>query len=162
GNIFVTGSTNSPNSALGFPATPGALQTTLGGGSCGQPAAPCSDAFVTTLNPAGAGPSDLVYSTYLGGNLQDIGHAIALDAFGGVYVAGETSSSNFPGTSGVPFGGVTDAVVVKLLFVPAPTNLAVSPASGVFGGPVTLSAKLTSAGAPVSGRTISFTLNSAP
>ena len=52
GNAYVTGYTDSTN----FPTTPGAFQTTYGGGD---------DAFVTKLNPAGTA---LVYSTYLGGS----------------------------------------------------------------------------------------------
>ena len=40
-----------------FPTTPGAFQTTFGGGDY--------DAFVTKLNAAGTA---LVYSTYLGGS----------------------------------------------------------------------------------------------
>ena len=39
----------------------------------------------------------LAYSTYLGGNGNDIGHAIAVDSAGNAYVTGETASTNFPG-----------------------------------------------------------------
>src|SRR5579863_1297939 len=38
----------------------------------------------------------LVYSTYLGGNYEDLGNAIAIDSAGNAYVAGETVSNNFP------------------------------------------------------------------
>jgi len=38
----------------------------------------------------------LVYSTYLGGNYDDYGYAIAVDASGAAYVTGRTGSSNFP------------------------------------------------------------------
>ena len=41
----------------------------------------------------------------------------------------------------------------------ATTSLAVQPASGTYGGAVTLSATLTSAGSGVNGKTITFTLN---
>ena len=41
---------------------------------------------------------------------------------------------------------------------PAATTLAVSPASGIYGGTTTLSASLTSGGSGVSGKTLSFTL----
>ena len=84
GNAYVTGVTASTN----FPTTPGAFQTTNGGGS---------DAFVTKLNPTG---SALVYSTYLGGNSNDPGGGIAVDASGNAYVTGYTSSTNFPTTPG--------------------------------------------------------------
>src|SRR5713101_1404372 len=61
-----------------------AVHATPGGGR---------DAFVTEL---GAGGSILVWSTYLGGTSDDGGAAIATDIAGNVYVAGATSSSDFP------------------------------------------------------------------
>jgi hypothetical protein len=70
------------------------------------------DAFVTKLNTAGNG---LVYSTYLGGNDYDEGKAIAVDGSGSAYVAGRTSSTNFPTEN--PYQndqGYTDAFVTKL------------------------------------------------
>src|SRR5712691_3292520 len=102
GNAYVTGFTDSTN----FPTTPGAFQTTFGGGF--------SDAFVTKLNPTGTG---LVYSTYLGGSTTDLGRGIAVDAAGNAYVTGATDSTNFPTTSGAfqtTFGGGFDAFVTKL------------------------------------------------
>jgi hypothetical protein len=51
------------------------------------------DAFVAKLNAPG---SALVYSTYLGGGCDDAAHGIAVDAAGCAYVAGQTSSTNFP------------------------------------------------------------------
>src|SRR5437588_4708067 len=42
----------------------------------------------------------LSYSTYLGGAGYDDGYAIAVDAAGNAYVAGSTTSANFPTTSG--------------------------------------------------------------
>jgi Bacterial Ig-like domain (group 3)/Beta-propeller repeat len=38
----------------------------------------------------------LIYSTYLGGNLNDTGFGIAVDGVGNAYVTGITASSNFP------------------------------------------------------------------
>jgi hypothetical protein len=60
----------------------------------------------------------LAYSTYLGGSANDIAYAIAVDAGGNAYVAGMTSSTNFPlsgayqGTKGAGASG--DAFVTKL------------------------------------------------
>jgi Beta-propeller repeat len=42
----------------------------------------------------------LSYSTYLGGDQDDLGNAITVDGSGSVYVTGGTTSTNFPVTSG--------------------------------------------------------------
>jgi hypothetical protein len=52
-----------------------------------------ADAFVATLNAAG---SALAYSSYLGGSGVDRAFAIALDGAGGIYLAGDTASPDFP------------------------------------------------------------------
>jgi hypothetical protein len=39
----------------------------------------------------------LSYATFLGGNSNDVGHAIALDGEGNVFITGETLSTDFPG-----------------------------------------------------------------
>jgi hypothetical protein len=102
GNAYVTGWTSSAN----FPTTAGAFQTTNGGGG--------GDVFVAKFNPSLSGPASLVYSTYLGGSGQDgyasdspyylvtynTGPGIAVDSSGDAYVAGQTTSSNFPTTAG--------------------------------------------------------------
>jgi len=98
-NAYVTGATSSSK----FP-TKNPLQTANAGGA---------DAFVTKLNPTG---SALVYSTYLGGSGDDFGSSIALDSAGDAYVAGLTSSANFPTVT--PFqaanAGGQDVFVTKL------------------------------------------------
>jgi hypothetical protein len=78
GNAYVTGSTDSFN----FP-TLNPYQTNQSS----------TDAFVAKLSPSG---SALAYSTYLGGNLSDSATGIFVDASGSAYVAGYTSSSDFP------------------------------------------------------------------
>ncbi|MGH9855096.1 MAG: SBBP repeat-containing protein, partial [Blastocatellia bacterium] len=83
GNVYLTGSTLSPN-------FPGAMNPP-GGNFDGAP-----DGFVTKLNATG---SAIVYSTYLGGARQDAGTDIAVDGAGAAYVAGYTFSENFPTTS---------------------------------------------------------------
>ncbi|MGQ0761524.1 MAG: thrombospondin type 3 repeat-containing protein [Acidobacteriota bacterium] len=92
GNAYVSGVTNSTN----FPVTPGAYQTTFGGGGFTGCCFP-GDAFITKLNPSG---SSLVYSTYLGRSGWEVGRGIAIDASGNAYVAGTTHSTNFPVTPG--------------------------------------------------------------
>jgi hypothetical protein len=86
GNIYVTGTTQSPD----FPTTVGAFRRT-GSASNNQ------DIFVTKLNAAGTA---LVYSTFVGGSKADVGRRIAIDGSGNAYVAGQTTSSNFPTTNG--------------------------------------------------------------
>jgi hypothetical protein len=107
GHAYVTGETTSRF----FPVTPGAFQTTCVGCEFLR-----SDAFLAKLNPQGTG---LVFSTYLGGSLDDYGFGIAIDAGGNAYVAGQTESSMFaskpfPATAGSfqPTGGI-DAFVTK-------------------------------------------------
>jgi hypothetical protein len=87
GNAYVTGSTSS---STDFPIK-SALQTTYGGGSF--------DAFITKINPAGTGLSDLIYSTYLGGSGSDAAAGIAVDKNASAYVTGQTASPNFPTTA---------------------------------------------------------------
>jgi uncharacterized protein (TIGR03437 family) len=85
GNVVLVGSTEDP----AFPVTPGAYQTTFPPGSSGA-------AFVAKL---GADGSSLVWATYLGGAL-DISQRVALDSMGNVWVAGTTSSPDFPNANG--------------------------------------------------------------
>jgi len=102
GNAWVTGGTQSTN----FPTSPGAFRTALAGGF---------DAFVAKLNPSGSAP--LVYSTFLGGSLNDAGFGVAIDGAGNAYAAGLTNSTDFPTTAGTiqaTSGGSTDAFVTKL------------------------------------------------
>jgi len=107
GNAYVTGFTRSPN----FPATAGSFQTICGtSGTCNGY---FTDAFVTKLTANG----QVVYSTFLGGGGNDMGKAIAVDASGSAYVAGQTFSSNFPTTAGAfktTYGGAGDAFVTKV------------------------------------------------
>ena len=59
----------------------------------------------------------LVYSTYLGGSVDDRGFGIGLDGAGNAYVTGATASTNFPAFNGnqpIFGGGSLDAFVTKL------------------------------------------------
>jgi len=78
GGVWVTGYTASTD----FPVL-NAYQSTYGGGE---------DAFVAHFSSTGA----LLSSTYLGGGGCDYGHALAGDGFGGVWVTGYTTSTDFP------------------------------------------------------------------
>jgi Beta-propeller repeat len=98
GNIYVTGYTNAPD----FPVS-NALQANLAGGS---------DAFVAKFDSG----FNLVFRTFLGGGGDDIANAVAVDATGNVYVAGYTTSSNFPNTSPLQssLAGKQDGFVTEL------------------------------------------------
>jgi len=103
GDVYVAGYTSSDD----FPGTSGGAQTGRGG---------LIDAFVTRLN---SGLTQILQSTYLGGSNSNYAHALAIHpTTGDVYVAGETESTNFPGTSGGAQtsygGGNKDAFVATL------------------------------------------------
>ena len=91
------------------------------------------DAFVSMLNASG---SSLVFSTYLGGSLDEVGRGISLDPSGNAYVTGGTFSLDFPITSGsyqpTYGGGPYDAFVTKFSLTPGPF-VALSPSSYNFG-----------------------------
>ena len=87
GSAYVTGNTSSPD----FPVTLGAFQENF------PIISNFSSAFVTKLNPDG---SSLIYSTFLGGSVDDQGQRIAVDQMGNAYVGGEAASPDFPVTLG--------------------------------------------------------------
>ena len=112
GSAYITGNTRSSD----FPTTPGAYDRSFGGDICGTPPLtyPCGDAFVTKLNSTG---SALDYSTFLGGADDDAAFGIEVDQSGVAYVAGRTSSSDFPSTPSsfqTTYNGNEDAFVVKI------------------------------------------------
>jgi len=103
GEVYVAGVTKSKN----FPKTTGGAQSSEGGNG---------DAFVARLNKD---LTQILQSTYLGGS--DVDKAIALAIHlttGEIYVAGYTTSTNFPGTAGGAQtghrGGFGDAFVARL------------------------------------------------
>src|SRR3990167_9426080 len=104
GNVFVVGDTYSS----GFPTTIGAYDTSFNGGGD-------DDAFVSRLN---GDLTTILASTFLGGSGGDHAISIATDSAGSVFVAGLTSSSDFPTTPGTydTFynGGSSDAFILKL------------------------------------------------
>jgi hypothetical protein len=104
GNAYVSGDVGT----LGFPVTPGAYQTDQWG----------FDTFIAKLNPQG---SALVYSSRFGGNFDDFGRGIAVDAQGNAYITGWTTCRatvcTFPVVNAFQpnyGGGNNDAFVSKL------------------------------------------------
>ncbi|MGA2100078.1 MAG: SBBP repeat-containing protein [Candidatus Sulfotelmatobacter sp.] len=86
-NIYITGSTTSPN----LPFTSGVIQTSLNG---------AQNIYVAKITPPlGSIVAVLDYVTYLGGNGTDSPVGIAVDGGGDAFVAGTTSSTNFPTTA---------------------------------------------------------------
>ena len=90
--VYVAGITTSTD----FPVSPGAPQTTSGGGgSCttGNGNGVCTDGFIFKLDNTGA----TSYSTYIAGTNDDGVFGIAVDSAGNAYVTGFTfSPSDFP------------------------------------------------------------------
>jgi uncharacterized repeat protein (TIGR01451 family) len=100
GNIYLVGSTLSPN----FP-TVNPMQPQNGGSGF--------DAFVTKINPSG---NAVIYSTYLGGNSDDQAASLSVDGDGNAVVVGRTFSANFPlaGPLQSQLAGSSDGFVAKL------------------------------------------------
>ena len=137
GSAYVTGQTCSSN----FP-TKSPLQPTLHG--------PC-DAVIVKLAPDGV----LVYSTYLGGSALEDGVGIAIDITGAAFVAGWTTSEDFPtrfplqsllnGGAASGQDEIGDAFIAKL--APDGTALLYATYLGGTGGDAAMSMAVDSAGA---------------
>jgi len=100
-NAYVTGHTDSSD----FPTTTGSFDMLHNGEV---------DAFVFKLDDQG---SELVYSTFVGGDDYDEAHDISLDPENNAYVTGYTSSSDFPTTPGAydnTYNGFWDVFCFKL------------------------------------------------
>ena len=82
-NAYITGGTTSED----FPTTPGCYDDTHGGDA---------DVYVCKLNPDG---SDLIFSTFVGGEFSEYARSITLDSMNNTYMTGLTRSWNFPTTS---------------------------------------------------------------
>ncbi len=104
GDVYVAGRTES----IDFPNTAGGARASFGGHY--------SDAFVARLNKE---LTQILQATYLGGSGSDRANALAIHPkTGEVYVAGGTTSTDFPETFGgaqtVYGGGWYDAFVARL------------------------------------------------
>ncbi len=112
-----------------YPTTLGAFQTIYGGDSNPSSVNQGTDIAITKWNLDG---SAMIYSTLLGGNMDELPHSIFVNSEFELYVYGTTGSDNFPVTSnaydqtynggsnfipsglGVSFPTGTDIIVAKL------------------------------------------------
>lgn len=108
------------------------------------------DAFVVKASPDGR---QLLFATFLGGSGDDGGNALATDGFGNVFVAGYTTSNDFPvvgaiqGSLGVPTNPyAVNAFVTKLIDGAVPIVLTSGANPAVAGQSLPLLATLGMAG----------------
>ncbi|MFX0205286.1 MAG: SBBP repeat-containing protein [Candidatus Hodarchaeota archaeon] len=96
-NIYISGCTLSTN----FPVS-GGNDTTANGDY---------DVFLVKMDPNGS----LLWSTFLGGTLEDRGDSLLVNSLDQVYVTGETSSSNFPAfnSNDTTYNGGVDGFIAK-------------------------------------------------
>jgi hypothetical protein len=113
-NPYIVGTTDSND----FPTTANALSSALSGPT---------DIFIVKINTNG---TQLAYSTYLGGSLDESGSSIAVQDGDTFVITGSSSSTNFPTTAGAfdtshNGGGDdgTDGVVVFFELFPFDTFL---------------------------------------
>jgi hypothetical protein len=100
-NVYVAGLTSSSD----FPTTSGAYDEGYNSGE---------DAFISRFNSS---LTSLQASTFIGGSSDEKANSITLDSLNNVYVAGWTTSSNFPTTSGAydeGYNGSEDVFVSRL------------------------------------------------
>ena len=94
GNAYIVGATQSAN----FPTSANAPYKTYKGFTPADDNGFYNpgDGFVAKLNPTG---NTLMYSTYLGGALNDLPMGVAVDSNGNAIIVGTTKSSDFPTTA---------------------------------------------------------------
>jgi hypothetical protein len=115
-NAYVAGCTYSTN----FPISTNALQSSL---ACSNNFYFNANAFVSELSSNENGStSNLLYSTYVGGTNFDAAESVAVGSDGYVYVAGLTSSTNFP-TWNTPTNQFTNFPAIDHLNGNVATNL---------------------------------------
>jgi len=97
GNAYIAGATSSTD----FPTVNPLQATNRSTASVTHP----TNAFVAKLNATGTA---LIYSTYLGGSGIDAAYGISVDSSGNAYIAGSTTSTDFPVAA--PFQATNHAV----------------------------------------------------
>lgn len=104
GNVYVTGNTSS----LDFPISTDAFDSNYSSKEC----------FFTKFIPNG---SNIITSSYLGGESEEEARGIAVDLVNNIYITGLTVSPDFPNTTNAycrNLSGYSDVFVTKLSFSP--------------------------------------------
>ena len=86
---------------VGYPASPGAFQTTFAG---------LIDIAIIKYNTAATGPAARVWATYLGGGSAEFPHSLVVNNRGELLVLGSSGSADYPTTAGAlqrRYGGGT-------------------------------------------------------
>ena len=141
GDAFVVGTTTSTN----FPVTTNDLSQFLTRTNNTKKGVRTSDVFVIAFN---TNASALLFSSYLGGNGNDFGNAIAVYAPAtnvcNAYVVGQTLSTNFPTRNALQIHrtGTNDMFIAELIFtnLPAVPNVVQSPMPALLIAPEYVSA----------------------
>jgi len=146
GDVFVVGSTSSPDFPLVHPLI-------------GYPQNTVSKGFISKIDPTG---TQLLFSTFVGAEAD----AVTLDPAGNVYVTGGADPRNFPGTTS-SFGNLISAFLLKLtntadqvllskIIGPGATGLAIAVGSD---GAITVAGSVGVDGFPVTPGAIQPTCN---
>jgi uncharacterized repeat protein (TIGR01451 family) len=97
GNIYLAGTTDSPPAS--FPTPLSGVRTLIPTGLTTNP--PATHVFVAKITPASSGVASVLdYETFIGGDGSDTNVGIAVDGGGNAYIAGNTTSTNFPTQNG--------------------------------------------------------------
>ena len=118
GDFYAGGLVNALSLTVHFPVSPGAFQTTWGGGigdgSATYGYAYAADISIIKYSPDG---TSRLFATYLGGAGNEHAHSMIVDAGGNLILAGRTRSTNYPVTAGAyqtTNHGGWDMIVSKL------------------------------------------------
>ncbi|MCW3112292.1 MAG: cell surface protein [Segetibacter sp.] len=96
----------------GFRTSPGAFQTTYGGGENGTEGVGGFDMGIMKFSPDG---KNRMYATYIGGSGNESPNSLVADGQGNLVIAGRTTSDNYPVKSSLyGEGGGFDIVISKL------------------------------------------------
>jgi Beta-propeller repeat len=133
GNAYVTGNSASPDFPNTVTNVPGLYAHGNINGNKKDTGASDIDAFLTKFDANG----NMVYSALFGGKGDDTGYGIGLDAAGDVFVAGATTSKDFPTNNAasafrIKNTGGNDVFVTA--FSTSPTNINAMLYSGYLGG----------------------------